>query len=873
LDQPLPTGPYDAQVTVPPSDRSGWTTEARFSSGAVLAGRYRIVALLGQGGMGEVYRADDLTLGQPVALKFLPAHLARDPDRLTRFRKEVATARKVSHPNVCRVYDIAEHDSQPFLSMEFIDGEDLASVLRRFGRLPEERAIEAARQLCAGLAAVHEQGLLHRDLKPANVMFDGRGKARLTDFGLAVAAQDLGASDIGSGTPMYMAPEQLAGLEVSVRSDLFALGLVLYELFTGKRAFVAADRDELARKYAQETPSKPSSHVSGLNAAVERTILGCLEREPAARPKSAYEVLAALPGGDPLAAALAAGETPSPQLVADAGGEGTISARLGAALLGVVVAAVVVAFATANATALYRQVPVPQPPSEMARDARKMLADLGYSDKPADWVGYYSTDGESLVKINDTGPGWENKVRSGAYPTIVYTYREATRSIVPGVIVNQAPAQVSWDNPPRFDPGMAGLRLDPRGRLLEMYAVPPRHGSDEPPAPEAAWQPKLFAAAGLDFGKFKDHPAKPQWISPCVSDEHYAWTGVSPDGADVDIRVEAAAYRGKPVYFQIIGPWTPTKPPFSETAAAILWLVVVHAVMVIVVLLALRNLWRRRADVGTAARLIGTLLVAMLLVWILAGHHTFYPPAEVMQVYAAVGWAGWTALVLGFGYLAMEPAIRRRWPWQITAWNRLFAGRWRDPMVGRDALIGLSTGCALFAIHQVVRFIGESAGYPSFVEIVPRSRAFTIPLHATLAGEIIDFVGPMFYLMVAFLLFLVVRRTWLAWVAMVVLFLSLTAAGGIFSFASWNNIVACIDFVSFWIVTSIVLSRFGLLAGVFYYFGQGMLLSFPLTLDTSAWYFWEGLCGPAAVLAVAGFAFVTATRGQRLFAGGFLGDD
>jgi serine/threonine-protein kinase len=757
--------------------------------------------------------------------------------------------------------------------MEFIDGEDLASVLRRFGRLPEERAVEAARQLCAGLAAVHEQDLLHRDLKPANVMLDGRGKVRLTDFGLAAAAEDVAAGDIRSGTPLYMAPEQLAGQAVSVRSDLFALGLVLYELFTGKRAFVASDRDELARKYAQETPSKPSSHVSGLSAAVEHVILRCLEREPAQRPRSAYEVLAALPSGDPLAAALAAGQTPSPQLVADAGGEGTISARLGVALLAVVVAAVVLVFATANATALYRQVPVPQPPAEMARDARKMLADLGYSVKPADWVGYHAADGESLVKINDTGPGWENQVRSGAYPTIVYTYREASRSIVPGVVVNQAPAQVSWDNPPRFDPGMAGLRLDPRGRLLEMYAVPPRHGSDELHAPEAAWQPKLFAAAGLDFAQFKDHPAKPQWIPPCVSDEHYAWTGVSPDAADVDIRVEAAAYRGKPVYFQVTGPWTPTEPSFFESFAEIPWLVVIHGVLALVVLLALRNLWRRRADVGTAVRLIGTLLAAMLLVWILAGHHTFYTPAEEMQVYVVLGWAGYTALVLGLGYLAMEPAIRRRWPWQITAWNRLFAGRWRDPMVGRDALIGLSGGCALVAIHQVVRFAGESAGYPSFVEIVPRWRAFTIPLHAMLTGQIMFFLGPMFYLMVAFLLFLVVRRSWLAWVAMVVLFLSLTAAGGVFTFATWNNIVACFEFVSFWIVTSIVLSRFGPLAGVFYYFGQGMLLSFPLTLDTSAWYFWEGLCGPAAVLAVAGFAFVTATRCQRLFAGGFLGDD
>src|SRR5215470_3683082 len=157
------TGPY--QAPVPPAER--------FAPGALLAGRYRIVAALGKGGMGEVYRADDLTLGQSVALKFLPADLARDPDRLARLRAEVRTARQVSHPHVCRIYDIGEADGQPFLTMEYIDGEDLAALLRRIGRLPEEKGVELARQLCLGLAAAHDRGVIHRDLKPANVMIDG----------------------------------------------------------------------------------------------------------------------------------------------------------------------------------------------------------------------------------------------------------------------------------------------------------------------------------------------------------------------------------------------------------------------------------------------------------------------------------------------------------------------------------------------------------------------------------------------------------------------------------------------------------------------------------------------------------------------------
>src|SRR5256885_10986447 len=155
--------------------------ESRFVPGTILAERYRIVGLLGEGGMGKVYRADDLKLGQPVALKFLPPALASDPLGLIRFRNEVRVAREVTHANVCRVYDIGEAESQHFISMEYVDGEDLKSLLRRIGRLPQDKAVEIARQLCMGLAAAHDKGVLHRDLKPANIMIDGRGKARITD--------------------------------------------------------------------------------------------------------------------------------------------------------------------------------------------------------------------------------------------------------------------------------------------------------------------------------------------------------------------------------------------------------------------------------------------------------------------------------------------------------------------------------------------------------------------------------------------------------------------------------------------------------------------------------------------------------------------
>jgi eukaryotic-like serine/threonine-protein kinase len=270
--------------------------QGRFLPGTILAGRYRIFGLLGRGGMGEVYRADDLKLGQAVALKFLPERVAKDATRLASFLNEVKIARQISHPNVCRVYDVGEVEGHHFLSMEYVDGEDLASLLRRIGRLPQDKAIQIARQLCAGLFAAHEQGVLHRDLKPANLMLDGRGRVRITDFGLAGLADDSEKTGGPAGTPGYMAPEQLAGAGASIRSDLYALGLVLYEIFTGQTAFKATTMAELVRLQKETTPTSPSSLIEGFDPAVERVILRCLEKDPRGRPASALAVAAALPG-------------------------------------------------------------------------------------------------------------------------------------------------------------------------------------------------------------------------------------------------------------------------------------------------------------------------------------------------------------------------------------------------------------------------------------------------------------------------------------------------------------------------------------------------------------------------------------------------
>ena len=246
--------------------------------------------------MGEVYRADDLVLDQAVALKLLSRTSRSDSTRLDACVTEVKLARRITHPHVCRVYDITLSQGAAFLSMELVEGEDLASRLKRTGPPPPALALELARQLCQGLAAAHDQGVLHRDLKPANVLIDHQDKIRITDFGIAVLAEDPGDGTRRSGTPAYMAPEQHQGQPGTVASEIYTLGLVLYEIFTGRRPFEAELAEELAWRHCSVRPVPPSSLVDQLDEALEKVILHCLEKAPGDRPSSARKVAEALSG-------------------------------------------------------------------------------------------------------------------------------------------------------------------------------------------------------------------------------------------------------------------------------------------------------------------------------------------------------------------------------------------------------------------------------------------------------------------------------------------------------------------------------------------------------------------------------------------------
>jgi len=315
LDSVEDSGDFLASPTLTAAAGHPPTEDAPLQPGSTLGDRYRIVEVAGRGGMGVVYRAEDLKLEQTVALKLLPEAVSHDEARLSRLLDEVRIARRVSHPNVCRVYDVGEAEGRHFLSMEWIEGGDLACLLRDEGRLPADRASSIARQICAGLAAAHDCQVLHRDLKPSNVMLDARGVARITDFGLAEVGSVVRGERAREGSPHYMSPEQFAGEEAAFPSDIYSLGLVLYELFTGRRGYTGETLEEITQQ-RQESPHPPSTLAPDIVPRVERLILRCLEEEPTRRPPSARDLLNALPDGGSFDEALAAAQQRADRIAA-----------------------------------------------------------------------------------------------------------------------------------------------------------------------------------------------------------------------------------------------------------------------------------------------------------------------------------------------------------------------------------------------------------------------------------------------------------------------------------------------------------------------------------------------------------------------------
>jgi serine/threonine-protein kinase len=836
----------------------------------MLAERYRILGRLGRGGMGEVYRADDLTLGQPVALKFLPESYAQDSIFIERFRAEVRNARGVSHPSVCRVYDIGEVGGLHFISMEYVDGEDLATLLRRIGRLPGSKGLEIARQLCAGLAAAHDKGVLHRDLKPANIMIDGQGRARITDFGLAVRTEEGHTDGQIAGTPAYMSPEQLEGKGATAKSDIYALGLVLYEVFTGKKAFEGSTLADFRRKHSLEQPAQPSSIVVEIDPAVERVILRCMEKDPRARPASALAVSAALPGGDPLAAVLAAGETPSPELVAAAGETEGFKPRTAVACFALVIVGIAAAFLLQSKIQMTSIVPLEYAPEALAAKASDLINQFGYTTPPVDTALLFDYDDDYLKYIADhdqSANRWE-QLKSG-YPSAIYFwYRTSPRYLETDMVLSGN--YVTPVDPARNISGMTYIVLDPSGRLLEFEAVPPQRDQTKAVGTIPDWT-VLFKAAGLEITQFKT--ADPEWTSPNWGDARMAWVGVGPGRPGVPLRVEAAANRGKPIYFKLVWPWTrPSRmQPYQLSAQARLGraiaVIIFLSVLMGAILLAHRNLRLGRGDRRGAFRLAVFVLVLQFVAWGLNAHHV--PTGYEFRLFImGTSLALFFAAIVWLFYIGLEPYVRRRWPTSIISWSRALAGQFDDPLVGRHVLTGIALGTGYCSFDTIQQFTERALG-----KVPPQPWEQVFYLVRGTGGEIGHLMhdvtsslsSALLFFFLFFLLRLVLRKDWIAAAAFVLIFVAVGLAG------NYPVVDAIFNIVAFGAMI-FILKRFGLLPLVMFFLTDNILREGTLTTNLSAWYAGPVYYAIFFTLALAIYGFHVSLAGRPIFSGTALDD-
>lgn len=890
------------EAGLPDANQTGSTSTSappkhRFSPGDTLAGRYRIVAFLGRGGMGEVYRADDLELAQSVAVKILPTRIAADPTLAERVREEVRLARRISHRNVCRIHDIARIESADastpadlIVTMEYIDGEDLSALLRRIGRLPQDKAVEVARQLCAALAAAHEQGVLHRDLKPANIMLDGRGNVRLTDFGIAAIADSISAEEAASGTPAYMAPEQFEGKAVSIQSDLYALGLVLYEILTGRQGWKADTLADL-RTLRATTPTPPSltsTRSADIDPALAALIDRCLDPNPAERPRSALAVAAALPGADPLAAALAAGETPSPELVAASGGSGGLSVRTASIMLAFCAAFLVVGVALSGRATILGFAAPDEPTPVMRRAAADMLERLGHTVPTGSTAEGWWLNNATIERLAASGlpDRWTAAAEADLAP-IDYWFRAA-----PARFQTESPAgAITQTQPPITQPGEVAIRIDQNERLRSLRVRPDAYRVTQDETGNAAgttddpdWA-AAFDAAGLDVTGFTEMPGV-AFNAGMDATQRRAWRGNLDTaripqfvdvfiGAHGDRIVEFTMQQSQFERFGPVGVGPADPPPETqqlsvdqriEAIGRVAFIAVFAAITVIPLVAATYNIRRRRADIRRALVVGITLTVLLGLATVVgAGQYPAYVNAILGPFPIYTGGIG-IGIFATLCYIALEPMLRIHWPNALIGWTRLFSGRFRDPMVGRDLLIGLlvasSVLAILFGLKAGLTFFGDQAiDRPSLSSMQLLSGPRGV-LSGSLAAISTGFFNAasitiiIIVILVAFR-FVRIRVRWPALIVATLLVLLVNVASVQTAPSDRIAILVANLLVLF------VLDRFGLLAAAAAIsFGQLLTVATPGT-DFSAWFVPNALIPAAIVVATAAFAFTTSTAPAR----------
>jgi serine/threonine-protein kinase len=604
-----------------------------------------------------------------------------------------------------------------------------------------------------------------------------------------------------------------------------------------------------------------SSSVRDIDPTVERIILKCLDPDPAKRPSGALAVSAALPGGDPLAAALAAGETPSPEMVAAAGAQEGLKPAIAIACLAAILISLAAIVYFDCRQELAAMVNFELPPEALAVQARKTIQQFGYTAPPTDRAFTFDYSGAYLyyLKQQSKQPLDWPKVALSQPPVIYFSYRESPLPLEPRNF--DILGRISVDDPPPAISGMARITLDLTGQMRSFSAVPPQVDSSPPLAQQPDPTP-LFTAAGLDLKSFQ--PTDPHWTPLAPVDARAAWTGTFPNLPAQPIRVEAAWWRGKPVYFQIVGPWTQQDrmPSAPRGNANYTWLALEGSGSILAALMAWRNLRLGRGDKQGAIRLAG-FVFSIVLVEILLRAHFAAAASSFRLMIEAVSQALWTGALLWLAYIALEPAVRRLWPRSLITWTRLLSGRWQDALVGRDVLIGLLVGMGydlVFAADNeyTIRMGGIPSTGPKLDALLGIHRALSVVLDRAQDG----ILGSFLFFLLFFVLRAILRKEWLAGGAFVLLFIGLRL------FSSNNN-YPLVDVPAMIIVYSVVvvmLLRCGLLALVVAIFVTDLVAEMVFTTNFSAWYGTGSLLLILLVSGLAIFAFRKSLGGHRISA-------
>jgi predicted Ser/Thr protein kinase len=796
----------------------------KLATGELFAGRYRVIERLGAGGMGEVYRVNDTVLGVEVALKLLRATNPASRDRLI---NEVRLAREVSHPAVCRVYDVASAGDELFFTMELVTGEDLALLLRRIGRLSPEKVVDIARQLCGGLAAAHARGVLHRDLKPSNVLIDREGRVRLSDFGIATTTAGAGRAEAG-GTPGYMAPEQLrADGVLSERTDLYSLALVLCELLIGSALFADTGLATLMGRAPRRPRTTPSQLAAGVPPGLERVLLQALEPDPARRPASALAFARELPGVDSEAIAREAG-LPLPSQ-ADGQAPGGLRRWQRRALLALLLAGTLGAADLADDEASLRTVIPRQAPALLVERARAAVRALGYEPR--------KTGSEHGFVTDPTAPPDQERV--------LFWYREQGELALPEYL-GRLMRSSGLPQGEAVVPGGAVAILDHAERLVLFDRRPLVGERSADIGGSMDWQPALLLA-GLDPTTLQAAPADPLVVATSVS----AWVGTAADGRKV--RVDAAASFGRLVYFAVSPDgWQDlarAKPPVRALATAALLAALLLALIIAAGFLSRRNLRRGDVDRRLAWRLGAvTASVAAAATWL-------GPPGHPMRIEILALYFGLlVALLLGgavtVGVLGYQPVVHRAFPRPASGEQ---SWRWLLSAKGGAALLaGTAFGAVLAVVAVGFTAIGpvDAVGPVLLGPTASRLTAALGPaaVASTLLGQLGSaLVEGLLKLVVLALLRVALKRTWAAVSAFILMevglrVLTTTPLPAVGALALLQGVLG-----------AFLLIRFGPQAFIVASFASGVLRSLPLTDDLGAWY---GPAGLVALIVVLGMGFL-----------------